>query len=199
MVRGTASQPINRVHLVLVILALALSLPAGSREAQAQIRGQCEKEARVTNNVIVDTPSGIAIGRICYRSGSKFSVGPSSVQLRGVHAPDLPPGCLGRAPNYPKRCKAAIEALNQLSALLVNGANCRADIQQFSRWLAECVFEGQRVLAEEMVVRGFACATKKGAQFVAAEKVARANRVGLWSESGPRNPKKFPSRQCISG
>lgn len=186
-----------RRQLALLLGIASLLVPT---TVQARKPVSCDRLPRVSNNVIVETPNEKAIGRVCFFKGSQILVGPTPVELRGARSPDVPSvGCIGRTPAAGTRCAAAKEAVDQLRALLENGANCEAKVRtSANQWQADCVIDSTRSLAEEMIARGYACTTINDPTLVSAQVEARARGLGLWAPKWSRLSKSWPLKQCHS-
>ena len=64
----------RRCAVALVFVFLAGLLP---REAMSQKTIEaCDREIRVTNPVILETPRGVASGRVCFDDGDSLTIGP---------------------------------------------------------------------------------------------------------------------------
>lgn len=72
-----------------------------------------------------------------------------------------------------------------------------ADIDQYDRYIGKVFYEN-KYLSAELVKNGFAWVYRRysnNAELVEMENIAKANRIGLWSESNPIAPWEWRRRK----
>lgn len=144
----------------------------------------CDREARSSNSITLETPLGEGRGRVCLDDGDSFSIGPTWLRIRGIDAPEIGRNCVGKFDNRQcARFAKGNEALVELSRLLEAGAKCSAKKRdQYNRWVADCALPDNRNLAREMVAGGYACTTQEGPELRSTDIEARKQGVGLWKQ-----------------
>lgn len=112
--------------------------------------------------------------------GDTLRIGATRIRLYGIDAPELHQLCGSGSARNP--CgRAAADALGR--AVEGRTVTCaRMDVDRYGRTVAVCR-SGGRDVGEELVSRGLAVAYRRySSRYVGAEDVARAKRLGIWSD-----------------